>query len=456
MAENVDHTIDPTDEPQKSSRALAEEGVPETSREEAGTSTIPEVSFNLLNCIIGSGIFGLPFALKEAGFFVGILFLAFVAYLTHLSLNLLVRSGRKAGIYEYGLLAEHSLGKAGFHFLNFINWVDCFGSAITYLMIIGDTLPVLAQVYFPHVGLFQSRAWTIVIVSLLFVLPICFWRTPSSLAKLSIISVICLPIMVVIVALRAPLYSKEHHPRYDWFGENVFPAIGIMGFSYVTTPVAFMNYLSLARPNSTRWSRVTGYAVSGSLFCYLLFAIVGYVSFGDQVQDNIFKSFPPTDPYINFARLCMVITMVLTFPMMFYPARSTWNVVLGFETETKLPTRREHLFTTLGLFSLCVVTSVLVRDLGKTYELIGAVCSSGLAYLMPAAIYISLYWRSPGLGSPAEHSPLVAPSSHSTRSFTQPRWSDQVAVVVLVVFGFLAMIIGTGATLQDILREHGY
>ncbi|KAK9759904.1 hypothetical protein K7432_016602 [Basidiobolus ranarum] len=228
MSSNANPTIIVTKETSKNSRSLSNE-LPElhaTETEDVGTSSVPEVSFNLLNCIIGSGIFGLPFAIKEAGFFTGILVLTFVAYLTHVSLNILVHSGRKAKIYQYSLLAEHSLGRSAFHLLNFINWVDCFGSAITYLMIIGDTLPLLSRMYFPDVQILQSRSWMIIVVSFLFVLPICFWRNPSPLAKLSIISVICLPIMAVIVAMRAPLYAEEHHTEYNWFGDNVFPAIG--------------------------------------------------------------------------------------------------------------------------------------------------------------------------------------------------------------------------------------
>ncbi|KAK9759903.1 hypothetical protein K7432_016601 [Basidiobolus ranarum] len=226
-----------------------------------------------------------------------------------------------------------------------------------------------------------------------------------------------------------------------------------MGFSYVATPVAFMNYVSLAKPTSKRWGQSTGFAVIGSLICYLSLAIIGYVSFGDQVRDNIFMSFPYSDPYVNFARLCMIITMILTFPMMFYPARSTLNVVFRFETESKQPTRNEHLFTTISLFMLCVISSVLITNLGKTYELIGAFCSSGLAYLMPAAIYISLFWTQENVklvNNSNEVTPLLTSIQPPT---LQRTWSYDISVVILIVFGTLALVIGTGTTLMDILFE---
>jgi len=37
--------------------------------------------FNLVNCILGSGIIGLPFAVKEAGLVGGVLLLCIVSYL---------------------------------------------------------------------------------------------------------------------------------------------------------------------------------------------------------------------------------------------------------------------------------------------------------------------------------------------------------------------------------------
>ncbi|KAK9710684.1 hypothetical protein K7432_008259, partial [Basidiobolus ranarum] len=339
MAKDAQEIVIVTGEYAKLSRSSTTESLDSLSASstiDVGTSSVLE------------GTLGLPFAVKEAGFFTGIIVLSLVAYLTHISLNILVHSGRKAHIYQYGLLAEYSLGRCAFYILNFISWVDCFGSAITYLMIVGDTLPLLGQMYFPNMEILQSRSRVIITASLLLVFPLCFWRTPSPLAKLSVISAICLPIISIIIGLRAPLYAKEHHTEYNWFGDNVFPAIGIMSFSYVTTPVAFMNYLSLSNANFQRWKSTTGLAVGGSLLCFLSFAIVGYSSFGDQIMhDHQYDTHIPND------------------------ARSTMNVLLAFETETKLPTLKEHLFTTISLFFLCITSSVFITDLGKTYALIG-------------------------------------------------------------------------------------
>ncbi len=54
-----------------------------------GKCTVTQVALNLVNATVGAGIIGLPFALREAGFGLGILLAFFIALLTNLSLILM-------------------------------------------------------------------------------------------------------------------------------------------------------------------------------------------------------------------------------------------------------------------------------------------------------------------------------------------------------------------------------
>ncbi|XP_012943487.1 putative sodium-coupled neutral amino acid transporter 11, partial [Aplysia californica] len=56
-------------------------------------SSIPMTSFNFINSIIGSGIIGMPFALRQAGFGMGIILIVLVAFITDFSIMLLVEGG---------------------------------------------------------------------------------------------------------------------------------------------------------------------------------------------------------------------------------------------------------------------------------------------------------------------------------------------------------------------------
>lgn len=66
-----------------------------------GNRSILDVGFNLANATVGAGIIGLPYAINESGFGMGILLAFIVAVLTFASLNLMVLAGRCSHQYKY-------------------------------------------------------------------------------------------------------------------------------------------------------------------------------------------------------------------------------------------------------------------------------------------------------------------------------------------------------------------
>src|SRR5690606_4933024 len=108
-------------------------------------------------------------------------------------------------------------------------------------------------------------------------------------------SVLCLPFIIGSVAIRAPYYTGDEKVEFVFVGDNVFPAIGVMAFAFMSTHTSFMNYLSLRDQSNKGWALTTTLAVSMSLTVSLTFAIIGYVSFGDKIGPNIFNNFPDDD-----------------------------------------------------------------------------------------------------------------------------------------------------------------
>jgi sodium-coupled neutral amino acid transporter 11 len=69
--------------------------------EEQGGASLMATTANYVNSIIGSGMIGIPFALKEAGFGLGLILLVLVGILTEYSLRLMVRAGTLSGTSSY-------------------------------------------------------------------------------------------------------------------------------------------------------------------------------------------------------------------------------------------------------------------------------------------------------------------------------------------------------------------
>ncbi|RUS28001.1 transmembrane amino acid transporter protein-domain-containing protein [Jimgerdemannia flammicorona] len=279
-----------------------------------GTRSMIEVSFNLVNAIVGAGIIGLPFALKEAGFWGGLLVSGWVIVLTHVAMYILILSGRRVGIYKYALLAEHALGKVGFHTVNFMLFFQTAGSAVGYYIIIGDTIPVVLGLYFPEYWLLADRVFIIILVSIIFIIPLSLPRSIGAIANWSIFSVLLLPIILLSIIIRAPAYAPKHDAPLTWTGTNVFPAIGIMAFAFVSSHVALMNYLSLKEQRSKTWGWTSAIANGTSWVISMTFAIVGYMSFGVDAKPNLFNNFEGDDVIINIGRFSLGVSLILTVP----------------------------------------------------------------------------------------------------------------------------------------------
>ncbi|KAF9333847.1 hypothetical protein BG006_003051 [Podila minutissima] len=281
-----------------------------------------------------------------------------------------------------------TMGATGFYLLNSVVFFQTAGAAITYLIVIGDTIPVILGL----LGFPIARRWVIFVCSLAFVLPLLFFRSIGSLARVSIISVMTLPPILFAVAFSGFQYAPDHKRSFDFVGDNVFPAIGVMAFAMLSTQTAFMNYQTLANPSKRAWAQATGIAVSLSWAISFVFAIIGFISFGEDVMPNIFNSFPLTDELINYGRGLLGFSMFLTFPQAFYPARAALHKVLGHEDAHSLPSDTEHVLTTLGLFIPILVCGVFIADLGLLYQLIGGFCSTFLAYIIPGLCYFFVFW----------------------------------------------------------------
>jgi sodium-coupled neutral amino acid transporter 11 len=99
-----------------------------------GTRSVLEVSLNIVNATVGSGIIGLPFALLLAGFTTGIAISAFVSILTFFAIYSLVLTGQKSQIYDFSSLAKLAMGQFGFHMLNLMLFIQSAGSVISYFI----------------------------------------------------------------------------------------------------------------------------------------------------------------------------------------------------------------------------------------------------------------------------------------------------------------------------------
>ncbi|KAI8388455.1 transmembrane amino acid transporter protein-domain-containing protein [Radiomyces spectabilis] len=468
----------------------AERDLLQADRPGYGSRTRLEVAFNLVNATVGAGIIGLPFAVAHAGFFLGVAASIFVAILSQTGLYMLIVAGQRVGIYKFALLVEYLLGRPGYHFLNLMIFIQAGGAAVSYFILLGDTVTVLCQRYLPQFSILSDRSIIVPIIGLCCILPLTTSRSIGSLARWSTVAVFTLPVILLSILIRAPAYAPDTHIPLTWFGSDIFGALGIMAFAFTCSQVAFNNYLTLEDQTAHSWRQTTTISSGISWLASMTFAIIGFLCFGENVQSNLFMNFAPDDPVVNIGRLALGLNMVLSIPVAFFPTREAVQKSLGFETATKQPTTFQHYIVTIVLFVILLITGVTVKSLGKVYALVGGVSATTLAFILPACAYLVTRRRTatstdvsvyPTLTASTAVSPMdedksplvfsdVASFASSSRTpifdeedvstvdnyemldddeLPEPSFWLDIAAGLLIVWGFMVMVFSTSGVLTQ-------
>ncbi|XP_073663734.1 putative sodium-coupled neutral amino acid transporter 11 isoform X6 [Tursiops truncatus] len=302
--------------------------------------------FNVVNSIIGSGIIGLPYSMKQAGFPLGILLLFWVSYVT---------------------------------------------AMISYNIITGDTLSKVFQ-RIPGVdpeNLLIGHHFIIVLSTVAFTLPLSLYRDIAKLGKISLISTVLTTLILGIVMARV-VSLGPHIPKTEdaWIfaKPNAIQAVGVMSFAFICHHNCFLVYGSLEEPTVAKWSRIIHVSTLISVFISILFATCGYLTFTGYTQGDLFENYCRNDDLVTFGRFCYGVTVILTYPIECFVTREVIaNVFFGGTLSSVL-----HIIITVVIITVATLVSLLIDCLGIVLELNGVLCAAPLIFIIPSACYLKL------------------------------------------------------------------
>jgi len=400
-------------------------------------SSIFSVFLNFVNSIVGAGIVGLPYTLKQGGLAVTIVVMMLMASLTDYSLRLIVRTAKYANVNTYEDLCEYCFGNTGFYLVSGSMFLLDFGAMLTYLIIMGDAAENLAGAWFHWSGQ-NVRRYLIIGISGVVILPLCLLRDISKLEKASAISVLTVVLINFIVMYKFFDLGDKYYDEPIEYVQTEFPsAFGTIAFAFVCQDCAFLMFNTLKNPTTKRWGSVVHLALGGACLICILFALFGYLTFRGHVTSNLLNDYSGTDKVVQAARLIYVLTMALTYPISFYVSRHVIYAVIYRGPEYKSEkdcSFLTHLGVTLPLYAVSVLIVMFVTNLGDVMSLTGSVAAVFLAFLLPAACHLK-----------TQPSPL--------QFWLYKRgWRKGLRFVgpsmFLFLFGLLCMIASTGQTLS--------
>jgi solute carrier family 38 (sodium-coupled neutral amino acid transporter), member 11 len=425
-------------------------------------------SSNLINSIVGAGIIGIPYALYQSGFVVGIFLLLLVAYLTDQSLRLLMDLAYfhptlyPYGIYTFEDLIRIPFGRYGYNFVLASMFIMAYGAMIAYLIIIKDTIPKVVGWYG---STFLERELIMTLSSILIILPLAWMRDISALACTSLLSVTADAALVIIIVVFAPVVStiqeyninnnndNSNHNTTDnafqtiladfWISNKLFIGLGVLSTAMACQHSAFLISGSLYHLTPARWSLVTSRSLVLATIMTLLLGIFGFLGYLDQTQGNVLNNFPERSLAINAGRALLGLTMYLTYPMESFVARHVIGQLFfqGNLDHTTIGTNGEMIpeqrvwwcgghvgrreWVTIALFIGTVVPALLVDDLGPVLSITGSLGASCIAYIAPGLVYLGvnggcfLQWVEDGVNPSRQHGHRNGNGSSSSSSATR-------------------------------------
>lgn len=373
-------------------------------------STVVGASSNLINAVLGAGIVGVPYAMRQCGLVAGVFMVAFSAILTEKSLRLLIETARHIDVPSYETLFEATFGTAGFIFISANMFIMAYGGMLSYLMIVKDTLPRLLGF---AVDNYPMKRAVLTVSSLVVMLPLSMQRDMADLAKTSRISVVFYCSIVLVVSIFSPIAETvEEHGGYSAVLSNsiihpstFFAGVGVLSFAFVCQHSAFIIAGSLERPSKKRWGNVTALAL---VLCFVLATacgVTGFLGFLEETNGNILNNFGSNGGdsialkrASNIARGMLCGSMFFVYPMESFVARHIFVVLLfqgrrahEGEDHAVLARPDRRIALTLALYLLALVPALLFEDFGAVLAVTGAIGGSCLSYIGPGCTYLAAH-----------------------------------------------------------------
>lgn len=171
--------------------ATSDDFFPEDHLEDARPRSGMKMAFmNMANSIIGAGIIGQPYALRQAGMAVGILLLTALTITVDWTIRLIVINSKLSGADSFQATMQHCFGKPGLIAISVAQWAFAFGGILAFCIIVGDTIPHVLGALFPSLRdmsflwLLTDRRAVIVIFVLVVSYPLSLYRDIAKVRSL--------------------------------------------------------------------------------------------------------------------------------------------------------------------------------------------------------------------------------------------------------------------------------
>ncbi|XP_027462403.1 proton-coupled amino acid transporter 3 [Zalophus californianus] len=384
--------------------------------EEASGLSIMQTLIHLLKCNIGTGLLGLPLAMKNAGLLVGPISLLAIGILTVHCMVILLncahhlsRRSQKTFV-NYGEAMMYSLETCpnawlrthsvwGRYTVNFLLITTQLGFCSVYFMFVADNLQQMVEDAHMTSNNCQPRKILVLtpildirfymltilpfLVLLVFIQNLRMLSIFSTLANITTLGSMALIFEYIIQEIPDP---SSLPLMASWKTFLLFFGTAIFTFEGVGTVLPLKNQMK----HPQQFSFVLYLGMSFVIILYICLGTLGYMKFGSNTQASITLNLPNCWLYQS-VKLMYSIGIFFTYALQFHvPAEIIIPFIISQGSESW--TLFIDLSVRTALVCLTCVSAILIPRLDLVISFVGSVSSSALALIIPPLLELITFY----------------------------------------------------------------
>ncbi len=320
-----------------------------------------------------------------------------------------------------GELWEKVKGKGSSWVISMATLTFCFGGALSYTILLGDTFSALAQTAGLQ-GLLLSRSIWIALVTCIILYPLCNLKSLLALAPLSVSGVAAVAATTCFLGWRCPSInslspyaagtgalisslSPRMIPKFNTFNKGIFSLsstilVGMAASSYLGHFSAPSFFDSLRQKNKgtesdassqdlESFNIVTGLGFGFTTLLNCLVMAFGFLTFGGSSSGVILNNFSTQDPGASICRLLMAVCVIGGYPFLVRAVTNESLALYGKPKDDPVSSRKQESMATIITLVLLTMASLVMKDAGFVIGFSGAVMGSFIVYIFPALLFLS-------------------------------------------------------------------
>eukprot|EP01060_Flectonema_neradi_P020512 TRINITY_DN28027_c0_g1_i1.p1 TRINITY_DN28027_c0_g1~~TRINITY_DN28027_c0_g1_i1.p1 ORF type:complete len:452 (+),score=41.52 TRINITY_DN28027_c0_g1_i1:96-1451(+) len=361
-----------------------------------GKASIWASSLNLINNVIGAGLFSMPWAMKRASIGGGLLLLGLICLLNTTCYIILAQCCDLSGSFTYLGIGRKSFGDSFGKFAQFCVLFYSFGSMLSFVVLTGDFLG-------GETGYLQyPREVVIVVVAVCVFTPLSLLRNTEPLKWTSLVSFVACFGAAGLIVMAAMWKPPEAFPASDpvdrerevsmmSLTNNAWAAVPVMSVAFTAHYNGPRFYQELSDRSLYRYGHVIAFGMAFSFASYLAVGVCGYLTFGEATLGSILMNYSPTWRVAKFARLFLSMVVSFTFPLANHAAReSILSLISGGEVTTNNSPPEVFLPLTLLLVFITTLLGIYFTEIEKVLAFKGALFGTCIVYIFPPIMYVRL------------------------------------------------------------------